>query len=208
MIPGSGFPASAHGRVIADDYPFYQSGVLSLFHNLPKSYSETQAIQGLQPRIGVAYSFDQKTVIRGGLGRYLSRIGVSDSVFLGGNPPFQPSASVSNGSVDNPAGVGQSTYPLPMTSQSRAFYNPEAYSWNLAVQREIGFQTTLEVAYVGRRGLHLPQEMNLNQLLPGTKLLPANAGANEDALRPYKGFGSIRQTDNVASSIIMASRST
>jgi len=199
VIPGSGFPASAHGRVLADDYPLYQSGVLNLFHNLPKSYSDTHPGQGLQPRLGIAYAITPKTVIRGGLGRYLSRIGVSDSVFLGGNPPFQPSASVSNGLVDNPGGVGQNTFPLPLTSQSRTFYNPEAYSWNVAVQREIGFQTTVEVAYVGRRGLHLPQETNVNQLQPGARF--ANPGVNEDALRPYKGFGSIRTTDNVASSI-------
>jgi len=199
VIPGSGFPASAHGLVLADDYPFYQSGVLNLFHNLPKSYSDTHPGRGLQPRLGIAYSFTPKTVIRGGLGRYLSRIGVSDSVFLGGNPPFQPSASVSNGLVDNPGGIGQNTFPLPLTSQSRTFLNPEAYSWNLAVQREVGFQTTVEVAYVGRRGLHLPQETNVNQLQVGTTF--ANPGINEDALRPYKGFGSIRSTDNVASSI-------
>jgi len=199
VIPGSGFPASAHGRVLADDYPLYQSGVLNLFHNLPKSYSDTHPAQGLQPRLGIAYSITPKTVIRGGLGRYLSRIGVSDSVFLGGNPPFQPSASVSNGLVDNPGGIGQNTFPLPLTSQSRTFLNPEAYSWNLAVQREVGFHTTVEVAYVGRRGLHLPQETNVNQLQVGTTF--ANPVINEDALRPYKGFGSIRTTDNVASSI-------
>ena len=202
VIPGNGFPASAHGRVPADDYPLYQSGILGLFHNLPKEYSDTHPIQGLQPRLGIAYAFDQKTVIRGGVGHYLSRLGISDSVLLGGNPPFQPSASVSFGSVDNPGGVGQNTFPLPITSQSRKFYNPEAYAWNLAVQRDVGFQTVIEVAYVGRRGLHLPQETNINQLLPGTTY--TNRGVSPDALRPYKGFGAIRQTDNVASSIYHA----
>jgi len=28
------------------------------------------------------------------------------TVFVGGNPPFQPKASVSFGSVDNPGGIG------------------------------------------------------------------------------------------------------
>ncbi len=153
VIPGSGFPASAHGRVLADDWPLYQSGVLSLFHNIKKSYSDTHPLQGLQPRFGFAYAFNEKTVVRGGVGRYLSRIGVSDSVFLGGNPPFQPSASVSYGSVDNPGGVGQNTFPLSINTQSPNFKNPESWAWNMAVQRDIGFQTTVEVAYVGRRGL-------------------------------------------------------
>ena len=136
--------------------------------------------------------------MRGGIGRYLTRLGVSDAIFLGGNPPFQPSASVSNGSVDNPGGVGQNTFPLSVNTQAKNLYNPEAWSWNMAVQREVGFQTTVEVAYVGRRGLHLQQIANINQLQPGT--LQANQGINTDALRPYKGFGAIPETDGVASS--------
>ncbi len=204
VIPGNGFPASAHGRVLADDYPLYQSGILRLFRggNEKKSYSDSHPLQGLQPRLGIAYAFNQKTVIRGGVGRYLTRLGVSDSVFLGGNPPFQPSASVSYGSVDNPGGVGQNTFPLSINTQSPNFYNPEAWSWNLAVQREVGFQTTVEVAYVGRRGLHLQQEANINQLQVGQRF--ANPNINADALRPYKGFGAIRETDNVANSIYHA----
>jgi len=40
--------------------------------------------------VGIAYALNSKTVIRAGAGRYTTRLGVSDSVFLGGNPPFQP----------------------------------------------------------------------------------------------------------------------
>src|SRR6185503_7897939 len=48
--------------------------------------------------------------------------------------------------------------------------------------------------YVGRRGLHLQRERNINQLAPGT--LQANPGLNENVLRPYKGFGPIRMTSD------------
>lgn len=200
VIPGNGFPASAHGRVAADDYPLYQSGILRLFRGgaVDKSYSQTHYLQGFQPRLGLAYAFDPKTVFRAGVGRYMTRVGVSDSVFLGGNPPFQPSGAVTNGSVDNPGGAGQTTFPLPLTTQDPVFYNPEAWAWNAAVQREVGFQTTVEVAYVGRRGLRLQQEININQLQPGT--IQANPGVSADALRPYKGFGPIRSTNNTATS--------
>jgi len=40
-------------------------------------------------------------------------LGVSDSIFLGGNPPFQPTANVTGGNLDNPG--GSSTNPLPLT---------------------------------------------------------------------------------------------
>lgn len=199
VIPGDGFPASAHGRVPADSYPFYDPQINGLFHNVSKSYSQTHPLQGLQPRLGIAYAFNDKTVVRGGVGRYLSRIGVSDSVFLGGNPPFQPSASVSYGSVDRPGGGAQNTFPLPVTTQDPILYNPEAWAWNLAVQRDVGFKTSVEVAYVGRRGLRGQQELNINQLPVGATY--ANPGINPDALRPYAGYGAIRSTNNVSNSI-------
>lgn len=194
VIPGSGFPDSAKGRVPADNGQFTR-----LFHNLPKGYAQVHPFQGLQPRLGIAYSPDQKTAIRAGAGRFLTRLGISDSVFLGGNPPFQPSASVSYGSVDNPGGGAANTFPLPVTTEDPIFYNPEAWVWNAAVQRDVGFQTTVEVAYVGRRGLHGQQERNINQLQPGTTF--ANPGISPDALRPYLGYGAIRDTNNVSNSI-------
>ena len=41
------------------------------------------------------------------VGSFMSRPGVYDSVFLGGNPPFQPMVSVANGVADDP-GAGLS----------------------------------------------------------------------------------------------------
>jgi hypothetical protein len=55
------------------------------------------------------------------------------------------------------------------------------------------------VAYVGRRGLHLQRESNINQPTIAARL--ANPTAKLDAIRPYQGYGSIRMTDNVASSL-------
>ena len=54
-------------------------------------------------------------------------------------------------------------------------------------------------AYVGRRGLRAQRERNINQLLAGT--LQANPGINPDFLRPYKGFNTIRVTNNDANSM-------
>jgi predicted heme/steroid binding protein len=193
VIPGSSFPSSANGRV-----PEATSGVYnSLFRGVPNHYSDIQW-GDVQPRAGIAYQLNNKTVLRAGGGRFFTRLGVSDSVFLGGNPPFQPNASVSFGSVDNPGGSGTNSVPLVVTTQSKAFKNPEAWSWNFTVERELFWKSLLSVGYVGRRGLHLQRESDINQ--PTTAVVAANPGVNLNALRPYKGFGSIRETDNVASS--------
>ena len=137
-------------------------------------------------------------MIRAGGGRFFTRLGVSDSVFLGGNPPFQPTANVTFGSVDNPGGTSTNLLPLTVTTQSKAFKNPEACNWNFTVQRELPWKSVLSVGYVGRRGLHLQRESDINQ--PTTATVLANPGINLDALRPFKGYNSIRETDNVASS--------
>ncbi len=195
VIPGSGFPSSAKGRVPEADSGLYNG----LFHNVPNHYSDIQW-GDLQPRGGIAYQVDNKTVLRAGGGRYFTRLGVSDSIFLGGNPPFQPNSSVSFGSVDNPGGNGTTPRPLVVTTQSKAFKNPEAWDWNFTLERELPWKSQVSIAYVGRRGLHLQRESDINQPTLAVVNDPVNAGINVNALRPFKGYGSIRETDNVASS--------
>ena len=56
-----------------------------------------------------------------------------------------------------------------------------------------------DVTYVGRMGLHLQRERNINQLQPGT--VQANPGVNVNALRPYPGFATIRLSENAGRSI-------
>ena len=194
VIPGSGFPSSAKGRFPAATDP----SLTYLFRggSYPSYYSNIQWGQ-IQPRLGIAYQLTPKTVIRAGGGEYFTRLGVSDSIFLGGNPPFQPTANVSFGNVDNPGGTSTNVLPLTVTTQSRQFKNPSAWNWNFTVEREM-FSSVFSAAYVGRRGLHLQREADINQPTPA--VVAANPGVNLDALRPYKGYNSIRETDNVASS--------
>lgn len=193
VIPGDGWPDAAKGRVpIADSGEFNR-----LFRGEPKQYSDIHKTL-FQPRVGLAYQIGEKTVIRSGIGRFSTRLGVSDSIFLGGNPPLQPIASIPNGLADRPGGGSVASFPLSINTQDKIFKNPESWNWNVTVEREIGFKTVLEVSYVGRKGLHGQRERNMNQLLPGTR--QANPGISEHALRPFQGFGPIRITNNEASS--------
>jgi hypothetical protein len=193
VIPGTGFPDSAKGRFPEAD----NSAYTYLFRGANEHFSDIQW-KDIQPRLGIAYELTPKTVIRAGAGRFFTRLGVSDSIFLGGNPPFQPTANVSFGNVDNPGGTSANSLPLTVTTQSKAFQNPSAWNWNFTVERELPFKSVASVAYVGRRGLHLQRESNINQ--PTPDVVAANPGVNLDALRPYKGYNSIRESDNVASS--------
>ena len=196
VIPGDGFPSSAQGHVPAD----ILGGAYSrLFRGFGKGYSQT-IWSDIQPRVGFNYQITPTAVIRGGGGRFVQRIGISDSVQLGGNAPFQPSATVTAGDVDNPGGTSVNSYPLALSSQAYHFPNPNAWSWNVALEQEIHGLGTFTAGYVGRKGVHLTQLENINQLQPGTVQANPNISA-PDALRPYKGFSTILQDTNAGSSI-------
>lgn len=198
VIPGSGFPSSANGHVDAAilSNPTYQA----LFRGFDRQYSPTVKTD-IQPRFGITYEVRPGTVVRGGGGRYVQRLGITDNVFTGGNAPFQPSSTVSLGSADTPGGVGSNFFPFNYSSQAYQYPSPESYNWNATVEQEMSGLGVLTVAYAGRRGLHLEELLNVNQLQPGTVYLPQNAGITPDALRPYKGFSNINTATNGGASI-------
>jgi len=210
VFPGDGWPEAAYGpgRVnVANtgeyDFLFRPGEVPRGFHPMPK--------KDFQPRVGLSYIFNKKTVLRIGGGRFINRLGVSDGVFLGGNPPLQPQFSVNTGNVDNPGGGGGiiNTYTLNPTIHPEYFPNPESWAWNVTFQRQVPFSTTVELGYVGRKSLRSQRTINnINQIeqigaiydpanyLPGTKTV-----VNLDSLRPYKGYSLVKSEDNNQNSV-------
>ena len=203
VIPGSGFPSAAKGHVPDS---ILNGGFQRLFRGYDPNYSPT-VYSNIQPRLGFAYQVEPGTVFRAGVGRYIQRLGISDTVHVGGNSPFQPASTVTNGSVDNPGGLGQNQLPLAFTSHAYNYPSPEAWAWNLSAEHEFSNVGVFTLAYVGRRGYHLEQLANINQLQPGT-LAPGSANLinkiNADSLRPYKGFSTIIEAQNTGGSFYHA----
>ncbi|MBI3681763.1 MAG: TonB-dependent receptor [Acidobacteria bacterium] len=127
----------------------------------------------LLPRIGFAYQWDEKTVLRGGYGIFselvgLSRQQVNQSGFSR-NTAFV--ASIDNGQnfiatltnpfpqgFDRPLGAagGLNTF----LGQGVSFYNPNILNpymqrWQFSVQRALTRNAVIEVGYIGNRGTHL-----------------------------------------------------
>lgn len=201
VIPGSGFPDAAKGHV---PDAILTNGYARLFRGYSPNYSPT-VYSNIQPRFGFAYQVQPGTVFRAGVGRYIQRLGISDTVHVGGNSPFQPASSVTNGSVDNPGGIGQNQLPLAFTSHAYTYPSPEAYAWNLSAEHEFEKVGVFTLAYVGRRGYHLEQLANINQLQPGTAPPGSpNKSINADSLRPYKGFSTIIEAQNTGGSFYHA----
>jgi hypothetical protein len=189
VLPGDGFEGDVGD--IANN-----PAILALFQDQPRGFSETHATT-FEPRLGVSYQLNEKTVLRGSAGVFHNRVTLNDSTLLGGNPPFQPQVTVANGSVDNPGGQGgnaSADLPFGINGQDAVFKHPTSYMYAASFQREIPFGFTMDLSYVGRRGLYLQRERNINQLLPGT--LQANPGVNVAALRRFTGYNVIRVSEN------------
>jgi hypothetical protein len=193
VLPGDGFEGDVSDIEAAQD-----PAVLALFSGAPRGFAKTHA-NVFEPRVGAAYSLNDQTIVKLSTGVFHNRVTVSDSMFLGGNPPFQPQVGVGNGLADNPGGVGGAgSLPLGMTAIDREFKHPTAYMWSAGVQRQVPLNFIVDVTYVGRRGLYLQRERDINQARPGT--IQANPGVNIAALRPYKGYGVIRLAENAGNS--------
>jgi hypothetical protein len=211
VIPGrSSFPASAvaHGVVGAtpstagtacDGGPCTNLFAPSL-HDGYVNLSNT-----VQPRLGVAYELNAKTVVRGGFGEFATRMGLLDNIFPGGNPPFQPFIGVNAASgnltsmVDNPGYALNSTVApsLTVTTLNKNLKAPQRFNYNGAVQRELPLKSMLTVAYVGGRGLYNWRVYDINQPTVGAQQASAAAHGgtsyNINALRPYLGYAAIQQ---------------
>jgi hypothetical protein len=194
VIPGTGDPFN--GIVLPGDGPtpealnaFPQLADLQrLYHGLPRGFAENPR-NGLQPRLGMAYALSDKMTFRSGVGLFLNRPQINTSAAYGFNPPLSEMATVINGNVDAPAGAQRRTFPLVMAMFSPDYTNTRSWAWNATFDRELPGQISGQISYVGRSASNLERARNINQLEPGT--IQANPGVNANALRPFKGFGSI-----------------
>jgi hypothetical protein len=189
VLPADGFVGAGNDLKVASD-----PAVQALFRGEPRGFSQTH-YDLFEPRVGMSYAANPETIVRASGGIFHNRVTLNDSTLLGGNPPFQPMVTVSNGSVDNPGGTSfANDLPFGMQGQDPVFKLPASYMWSAGVQRQLPYKVVLDVTYVGRRGVYLQRERNINQLLPGT--IQANPGVNIAALRPYKGYGALRVSEN------------
>jgi len=152
------------------------------------------------PRLGFAYRLTDKTVIRGGYGIFFDSAETREIDDSGDIYPFivrastNPTADLAQcGTPNNPPCTPKLTdqlfpaVPLHQVSPaqdggqffaviiSEFPHNPYVQQWSMSVQRELARNTTLEVNYVGNKGTHLLNRINIGQGLPPSDVAFCNA---------------------------------
>jgi hypothetical protein len=196
-VPGTGDPIN--GMVVGTD------------PNYPSGFKEQQPVQ-LEPRFGFAYDVagDGKTAIRGGFGVFHNTRSVGGPPVVASkfNPPRQFNPTQFYGSLDTMLNATNLLRPSgTIYGFERDAQTPSLYNYSFGIQRDIGFQTVLDVAYSGNTSRHLMWFRDLNMLPYGTRFLPQNADPSnpnvplpDNFLRPYPGHGSIRYYENAGTS--------
>jgi hypothetical protein len=154
------------------------------------------------PRIGFAYNLtgDGKTSLRGGFGMFYDRFNDDQVLQLIEAPPNVITSTANFTTINALLSTPLSVSPAGVFSINPDYAPPAVYNYSLGIQRDIGFKTVLDVAYVGSQARHLLQRRSINSVPYGARFLPSSidqtvaGGATplpDNFLRPYKGYGDI-----------------
>lgn len=146
-------------------------------NGFPRSARELQKLN-FGPRVGLAYRFAERVVVRAGYGVvWQEQAGITTPFTI---PQFPFLQTVTQRNLDNinpafllstgpnvapvhptpDAGLGQGVF-----SVDRKLGSGYAQQWNLAIQRELTHDLVFEIAYAGNKGTHIGiPDVNINQL--------------------------------------------
>ena len=163
---------------------------------------KTPPIQ-VAPRLGFAYDIfgDGKTSLRGGIGVFYDRFNDDQVLQQREQPPNVITYTANFTTIRDLLATPLSVSP-PNVNAVFPDYDPTAvYNFSLGVQRDIGFNTVVDVAYTGSLARHLLQRLSLNAVPYGARFLPSSIDPTvsggttplpDNFLRPIKGYGDIQ----------------
>ena len=145
------------------------------------------------PRVGFAYRpfKDDNTVIRGGYGIFNDEISAALFSYLYGGP-YGVSVAYTNSLVGgaplvnfqhpiNNAAGGIGAGAVSIQTFDHNYRNPYVQQFNLTIEQNLGFDTSLRLSYIGTRAVKLTYATNINQV-------PASTTPFSQSATPYPLF--------------------
>ena len=156
-------------------------------------YLQTYSKGDLGPRLGFAYdiSGDGRTVVRGGFGVFWNFTPGGTSSSKAQNPPFLQSTALNTAGGETTLRVSDGLPPPPGVDPNRPasgttrsifdrdFRDGYARNWNVNLQKQLGTNYMVEVAYVGSQGRNMMLKGDPNQAPPVVGV------TNPNVNRPY-----------------------
>ncbi len=198
VLPGSGFPDAAKGRI-----PQYgDSSITALFRGVPNQFEPLRKTN-FQPRFSLAWDVfgNGKLAVRTGAGIFQGVTGIAYSGwYLGARAPLTLSSTVTNGNADNPgSGVANTTrFPIDAGALPSEYKMPTMYNYSFGIQTLLPYKTQLDISYVGNAGRHLSYQRPLNFLTPDQQA--AHVGVDLRQYLPYRGLNSLNMVEPSATS--------
>jgi carboxypeptidase family protein/TonB-dependent receptor-like protein len=192
---GDGIPTSEVGRVPGAT----SADALAVPAGAPRGLYESS--NRVAPRFSFAFSptDNGRLAIRGGFGIFYDTPPGDIPASMLNNPPFNASVNLENGNLSNPlSGAEAAVTPFDtVIAIDPELRLPYTMNYSLSVQSELPHGLFAEAAYVGNQGRRLLRQPDIN-MVPldiafANLQLPTAQRATDNALRPYKGYSSIRR---------------